>query len=140
MDQQIHVSRIKLKKRKAKKNRDTKKNFLSTRDLPVRSHILVRSRRSCTMGDVSETVSALMYFAYGSNLLPRRFLINNKGTRMGTGKLMDYSLGFALPDDYWAGNVATIMPRKGAHVMGAIWEVTSDIRLLDEYVCNVFIL
>lgn len=79
------------------------------------------------MGDATA-----MYFAYGSNLLTERFLINNKGTRMGIGKLVDYSLGFGFPDCFWAGNVATIMPRKGEHVMGAIWEVTSDICRLDE--------
>lgn len=86
------------------------------------------------MGDVSNVnATVLLYFAYGSNLLAERFFINNKGTRLGTGKLMDYSLGFNLPDEYWAGNVATIMPKKGGHVMGAIWVVASDISLLDEY-------
>ncbi|KAL5292386.1 GGCT.2 family protein [Megaselia abdita] len=76
--------------------------------------------------------SVLLYFAYGSNLLSERFLINNKGTRMGIGRLEDYSLGFSLPDDYWEGNVLTIMPRKGSYVMGAVWELTTDIRFLDE--------
>lgn len=83
---------------------------------------------------MGEAAALLMYFAYGSNLLSERFLINNKGIRMGIGMLKDYSLGFNLPDDYWEGNVLTIVPRKGAHVMGAVWAVTSDISLLDEYV------
>ncbi|KAL5292401.1 GGCT.2 family protein [Megaselia abdita] len=88
------------------------------------------------MVEVSATL--MMYFAYGSNLLADRFFIHNKGERIGTGKLMDYSLGFNVPEEFWAGNVLTIVPSKGEHVMGAVWNVTSDIRILDEQEVGYF--
>lgn len=74
----------------------------------------------------------IMYFAYGSNLLAERFFINNDGNRVGVGKLMDYSLGFNVPDEGWAGDVLTIVPKNGSYVMGAVWELTSDVSKLDE--------
>lgn len=68
-----------------------------------------------------------LYFAYGSDLLQDHFLRSNKGEKIGTGKLLDYGIRFYVPNQIWAGNVLTIVPRKGESVMGVIWNVTSDV-------------
>lgn len=74
----------------------------------------------------------ILYFAYGSNLLAERFFINNDGKRIGVGKITDFALGFNLPVEDWQGNVLTVVPKNGSYVMGAVWEMTSDVSKLDE--------
>lgn len=73
-----------------------------------------------------------IYFAYGSNLLADNFLLNNKGVKIGIGKLVDYGIRFYVPSHVWAGNVLSVVPKEGEFVIGAIWNVTSDIIGLDE--------
>ncbi|KAJ9592008.1 hypothetical protein L9F63_001447 [Diploptera punctata] len=66
-----------------------------------------------------------LYFAYGSNLLSQRILINNpSAVRKGIGKLKNYRLDFGFPfSRRWGGCPATIVPHDGKHVWGAVWEI-----------------
>lgn len=89
-----------------------------------------------------------LYFAYGSNLWSKRIHINNPSAiRIGIGKLkvsktkhltkfsrnfQDYKLDFVTYSNRWKGASATIEPKKGKYVWGALWEVDkSDLPNLD---------
>lgn len=71
-----------------------------------------------------------MYFAFGSNLLSKRIHIQNKtATRKGIGCLKDYQLDFGAIknfSNFWNGVPATIIPKKGSQVFGAVWEINVD--------------
>lgn len=90
------------------------------------------------------------YFAYGSNLWSKRIHINNpSAVRVGIGKLkvrkimqkqtikvyldyQDYKLDFVTYSKRWRGASATIIPYKGNHVWGALWELDKvDLPNLD---------
>ncbi|XP_071445488.1 gamma-glutamylcyclotransferase-like isoform X2 [Hetaerina americana] len=75
----------------------------------------------------------IFYFGYGSNLLAKRILLNNPtAVRKGAAKLSGYRLDFNGYTQRWGGAVATIVPDKGRHVWGSLWEInTSDIGNLD---------
>ncbi|XP_067652490.1 gamma-glutamylcyclotransferase-like [Haliotis asinina] len=69
-----------------------------------------------------------MYFAYGSNLLAERLLINNPTAQfLCTARLHDYRLTFDSPRDTktmpWAGAPATIRKCPGCSVWGVIWQL-----------------
>lgn len=59
-------------------------------------------------------------------MLSDRFLIENQGSRKGAGTLKDYMLGFNKLVMNWEGGVATIIKKKGATTMGAVWEVDEE--------------
>uniref|UniRef100_A0A6M2DP07 gamma-glutamylcyclotransferase n=1 Tax=Xenopsylla cheopis TaxID=163159 RepID=A0A6M2DP07_XENCH len=68
--------------------------------------------------------NTFLYFAYGSNLLAKRIHINNPtAVRKDIGKLLDYCLDFNKYSDKWGGASATVVPKVGEHVWGAIWEI-----------------
>uniref|UniRef100_A0A1B0AXV9 gamma-glutamylcyclotransferase n=1 Tax=Glossina palpalis gambiensis TaxID=67801 RepID=A0A1B0AXV9_9MUSC len=70
--------------------------------------------------------SKFYYFGFGSNMLSKRIHIQNPGAdRVGPGKLQDYRLDFYNNSEKWNGAPATIVPSKGDHVFGAIWEIDS---------------
>ncbi|KAJ8942163.1 hypothetical protein NQ318_002553 [Aromia moschata] len=75
-----------------------------------------------------------LYFAYGSNLLSQRIHINNPSAiRAGIAKLNDYQLNFVTYSKRWKGASATIVPNKGSHVWGALWEISmADMEHLDD--------
>uniref|UniRef100_T1H017 gamma-glutamylcyclotransferase n=1 Tax=Megaselia scalaris TaxID=36166 RepID=T1H017_MEGSC len=75
-----------------------------------------------------------LYFGYGSNLLKKRLLMNNKSAvRKGFGKLENFTLGFNGFSKRWMGAPATIAPKEGAVVFGAVYEMdVSNIEHLDE--------
>lgn len=59
--------------------------------------------------------------------------MNNNGTRIGYGVLNDYRLAFNYFSNYWEGGAATIIPKKGEFVMGAIWLIDANkIQSLDK--------
>ncbi|VEN64734.1 unnamed protein product [Callosobruchus maculatus] len=72
---------------------------------------------------MKDTMSGkFLYFAYGSNLLAQRILINNpSAVRAGTAKLNDYRLDFVGHSKLWNGAPSTIVPLPGKHVWGALW-------------------
>ncbi|PSN46360.1 Gamma-glutamylcyclotransferase [Blattella germanica] len=69
---------------------------------------------------------SFLYFAYGSNLLSQRILINNPtAIRKSIAKLENYRLDFGFPfSPRWGGCPATIVPYEGEHVWGAVWEIS----------------
>lgn len=71
-----------------------------------------------------------MYFAFGSNLLSNRIHIQNKtATRKGIGCLNNYQLDFGTIKNFskfWNGVPATIIPKQGSQVYGAVWEINVD--------------
>ncbi|GFO25295.1 gamma-glutamylcyclotransferase [Plakobranchus ocellatus] len=78
------------------------------------------------------------YFAYGSNLLRERILINNPTAKLyGIGKLSGYRFGFDAPKgerlDRWLGSGATIFKADpSSYVYGVIWDMNySDLKSLD---------
>ncbi|KAK3757969.1 hypothetical protein RRG08_058283 [Elysia crispata] len=78
------------------------------------------------------------YFAYGSNLLRERILINNPSAKFyGIGKLNGYTIAFDSPEgvstDRWFGGGATIHKvNSPSHVYGVIWDIhNSDLESLD---------
>ncbi|CAG9862317.1 unnamed protein product [Phyllotreta striolata] len=75
-----------------------------------------------------------MYFAFGSNLLASRMhVMNPTAVRAGVGKLQDYKLDFVAYSKLWKGYAATIVPKMGSHVWGALWEIpTKDLDKLDQ--------
>ncbi|XP_071082286.1 gamma-glutamylcyclotransferase-like [Haliotis cracherodii] len=69
-----------------------------------------------------------LYFAYGSNLLAERLLLNNPTAQfIHTARLDDYRLTFDAPRDtktmLWAGAPATIRSCPGSSVWGVIWQL-----------------
>ncbi|GBP37478.1 Gamma-glutamylcyclotransferase [Eumeta japonica] len=75
-----------------------------------------------------------LYFAYGSNLLKRRILINNPSAEfIGIGKLDNHQLDFMKYSDHWRGTSATIVPTESAHTWGALWKIKNeDLPALDK--------
>ncbi|GFR80065.1 gamma-glutamylcyclotransferase, partial [Elysia marginata] len=78
------------------------------------------------------------YFAYGSNLLRERILINNPSAKFyGIGKLKGYSFAFDSPEgvntDRWLGAIATIQKvNQPVSVYGVIWDIhVKDLDNLD---------
>ncbi|KAG5884656.1 hypothetical protein JTB14_005400 [Gonioctena quinquepunctata] len=76
----------------------------------------------------------IMYFAFGSNLSTARMhVFNPNAVRVGIGKLDDYQVDFVAYSKIWKGYAATIVPKKDAHVWGAIWEIKDeDLESLDK--------
>ncbi|XP_014783098.1 gamma-glutamylcyclotransferase [Octopus bimaculoides] len=74
------------------------------------------------------------YFAFGSNLLKERLLINNKTAVFKTvAKLENYHLKFAYKTSTWHGHAATIAESKDDVVWGVVYEMnTSNIDSLDK--------
>ncbi|CAH1778687.1 unnamed protein product [Owenia fusiformis] len=64
-----------------------------------------------------------MYFAYGSNLLKKRLLLQNpSAVEVSTAKLRDYKLDFnGGQDGTWRGAGATIVKSPGDCVWGMVW-------------------
>lgn len=70
------------------------------------------------------STNTFLYFAYGSNLLAKRIHINNPtAVRVGIAKLKNYRLDFNYKSIRWQGAAATIVPDKGKHLWGALWEI-----------------
>ncbi|ALC45021.1 CG4306, partial [Drosophila busckii] len=65
------------------------------------------------------------YFGFGSNMLGQRIHVQNPtAVRVGAALVEDYRLDFNdLGGVRWKGAVATIVPTKGAHVWGTLWEI-----------------
>ncbi|EEB10429.1 conserved hypothetical protein [Pediculus humanus corporis] len=69
-------------------------------------------------------LQTFLYFAYGSNLLGQRILLQNPtAVRRGIGKLNDHRLDFNYYSKRWGGCSATVVPHVGKHVWGAVWEI-----------------
>lgn len=86
-------------------------------------------------GDDQMTLAkTFTYFAYGSNLLQQRIqLLNPSAKRYGIGKLIDYQLNFNGFTKRWKGAPATIVPKSGSSVWGALWELDMEhMASLDE--------
>lgn len=79
-------------------------------------------------------IQKFLYFAYGSNLLSHRILLQNPtAVRKGIGKLNDYRLDFGGFAKAWGGHAATIVPDPKKHVWGAVWEIEkSQMKNLDD--------
>ena len=73
-----------------------------------------------------------LYFAFGSNLSSWRIKINVPSAKLhGVARLSDYELQFKsisgqpFPSP-WKGATATIEPRQGASVWGAVWTMDKE--------------
>ncbi len=81
------------------------------------------------------SVSAMYYFAYGSNLNRKQMLErcpDSKSVFVAT--LPNYKLIFVGWSRQWRGGTASIRPLRGEKVLGAIYEVSDrDFRRLDGY-------
>lgn len=79
-------------------------------------------------------MSGFYYFGFGSNLLKKRIIVQNKSAeRVGVGKLQDFQLDFAdasTDEKYfsptWNGSPATIIEKKGSAVFGAVWRIKDE--------------
>ncbi|KAL5291732.1 GGCT family protein [Megaselia abdita] len=78
--------------------------------------------------------SKFLYFGYGSNLMKKRILMNNKSAvKKGFGRLDNFALGFNGFSKRWMGAPATIAPKEGAFVYGAVYEMElSNLSDLDD--------
>jgi cation transport regulator ChaC len=77
---------------------------------------------------------ALWYFAYGSNLDPGTFLGRRRMEPLAIqiGVLHDFELRFDLPVGPGERGVANVASRPGAHVWGALYQLTHEgAELLD---------
>ncbi|XP_063616507.1 gamma-glutamylcyclotransferase-like [Cydia splendana] len=74
-----------------------------------------------------------LYFAYGSNLLKKRIRINNPTAEfLGIGRLDNHILDFMKYSEHWRGTSATIVPKQGSIIWGAIWRLhNNDMPALD---------
>nr|XP_023019931.1 gamma-glutamylcyclotransferase-like isoform X1 [Leptinotarsa decemlineata] len=81
----------------------------------------------------SQMDGTTLYFAFGSNLSTARMHIcNPNAVRYGIGKLNNYQIDFITYTKTWEGYAGTIVPKKGSHVWGAIWEIKNeDLKALD---------
>ncbi|XP_065187513.1 gamma-glutamylcyclotransferase-like [Sycon ciliatum] len=73
-------------------------------------------------------MATFLYFAYGSNLMARRLRKSCPSAKLfGCARLDNHSLCFwdlqTGPSGRWQGAVATITPKEGDHVWGAVWEI-----------------
>ena len=76
----------------------------------------------------------IFYFAFGSNLLKERILINKttKFTFKCIGKLNNWRLTFCEAGGSWGGGSADIQPQEGCHIWGVAWEIdTEGVKELD---------
>lgn len=85
-----------------------------------------------------EPVSAAMpqlYFAYGSNMEPRRMKRRAPGSRpLGPARLPQHRLDFTRYSTKFHGGVADVVPDDEAEVWGVLYEVeASDLERLDEH-------
>ena len=85
-----------------------------------------------------ETASAAMpqlYFAYGSNMEPRRMKRRAPRSRpLGPARLPGYRLDFTRYSTNFHGGVADVVPDAEAEVWGVLYEVEeSDLERLDEH-------
>lgn len=93
---------------------------------------MVHSRKMAVSG------TRFYYFAYGSNMLKQRIVLNNPSAKyVGIGKLSDYVLKFCCCNEksVWGANsgTATIIPQTGEHVYGAVWTLDNcDLASLDK--------
>ncbi|XP_034939413.1 gamma-glutamylcyclotransferase-like isoform X2 [Chelonus insularis] len=68
-----------------------------------------------------------LYFAYGSNLLKSRILMNNPtAVFKDIARLEHYRLDFIDESKTWKGAPATIIPINNSWVWGAVWEINND--------------
>ncbi|XP_078271205.1 gamma-glutamylcyclotransferase-like [Rhinoraja longicauda] len=72
------------------------------------------------------------YFAYGSNMLRRRLLLQNPtAVQVSVGCLKGYRLAFGeigIHSSRWGGGAATIIPSPNDEVWGVIWCLKGDDR------------
>ncbi|NXX43003.1 GGCT glutamylcyclotransferase, partial [Tricholaema leucomelas] len=79
-----------------------------------------------------------LYYAYGSNLLRERLLLNNPSAVFGAvARLQDYKLEFGhhqgRTSSVWHGGAATIVQSPGDEVWGIVWKMnTSNLSSLDK--------
>jgi hypothetical protein len=68
-----------------------------------------------------------VYFAYGSNMDPRRMEARVPGARaIGPGRLDGYRLEFNVYSTEWEGGAANMELDQDAHLWGVLWEVPED--------------
>lgn len=79
-------------------------------------------------GDATSDEGSFAYFAYGSNLLKKRLNVNCPTAQLlGVAKLADYQLAFSgRTSQRWKGSVATIIPKEGLHMWGAVWKMSNS--------------
>lgn len=79
---------------------------------------------------MTSKIAMYLYFAYGSNLLASRMFVQNPtAKRVGPACLQDHRLDFNFESTRWGGHAATIVPDKGKHVWGALWQVDNITNL-----------
>ncbi len=78
---------------------------------------------------------APLYFAYGSNMEPRRFRRRAPGARaLGPARLPGYRLDFTRYSTGFRGGVADVVPDAESEVWGVLFEVNdADLDSLDDY-------
>lgn len=76
-----------------------------------------------------------IYFAYGSNLLPRQMEARCPSSRLiGTGEIPGYELCFPRVSDRWNGGVAGLRSDPAGKVEGVLYELTAgDLARLDDF-------
>lgn len=76
----------------------------------------------------------MRYFAYGSNMDPRRMAEVCPGAvALDHGRLPGYRLEFSARARRWEGGAANLAPDPDGHVWGVVWEVgEGHLRALDE--------
>ncbi|XP_013405270.1 gamma-glutamylcyclotransferase [Lingula anatina] len=94
---------------------------------------LFKMEKNAAENRVDQGRRTFLYFAYGSNLLKERILINNKSAVFkAVGHIQDWELTFAMFSQRWQGHVATILPVQRAQCWGVVWELDiSDKQNLD---------
>lgn len=77
----------------------------------------------------------VLYFAYGSNMDPRRMSERAPRARaLGPGRLDGFHLEFNLYSTEWEGGVTNLEPDAGAHVWGILWQMPrSELDALNAY-------
>ncbi|CAK1540174.1 unnamed protein product [Leptosia nina] len=87
----------------------------------------------CMLCDCDKHEARFLYFAYGSNLLKSRLLINCPSAVFITAaKVPGYRLDFDKYSDNWCGAVATIVADADGEAWGAIWAIKdSELAALD---------
>jgi gamma-glutamylcyclotransferase len=74
---------------------------------------------------MSKTPMNMKYFAYASNLSKKQMLERCPDAKpLSTAVLPNYCLAFVGWSRKWGGAVATIKPKQGQRVRGAIYEIT----------------
>lgn len=76
-----------------------------------------------------------LVFAFGSNMDPEQMQRRCPSARFrGVHEIQDHRLTFVGRSRGWGGAVATIEPRRGAKVIGILWQVSkADLEALDGF-------